>query len=117
MAEVCSNYYIALLYDFSEVQAYNTMDHVEHKDGVDHPLYINTDLEFDDESIMLYSSAEFMAGGNSDDVMQIRLAFWKHRGMGYVPPSVYTRKDLESMPGNWRVSEGDYEGIKYLYPW
>jgi hypothetical protein len=117
MQEICNNYFLALHYDFSEIQAYDTIDHVEHKDGVDHPLYIHTDPDFDDESIMLYSSAESMGVGDSDDVMQVPLAFWRHRGMGYVPPIVYTRDDLELMPGNWGVSDGDYEGIQHLYPW
>jgi hypothetical protein len=100
MQEICNDYVLVLQYDFWEIQAYNIFDHVEHKDGADRPLYINTDLDFDDESVMLYSSAEFMQDGDSEDTMQVPVVFWKHSGMGYVPPIEYTRDDLELMPGN-----------------
>ena len=119
MAEVCNNYYLGLIYDFNAVQDFDTIDHDEYdKHGNKHTLFVNSDLEFDDESIMLYSSTEFMNPANDPhDVMQVPLAFWKHRGMGYDPPEEFTKDDLQLIPVNWKVSEGDGEGVRHLYPW
>jgi hypothetical protein len=50
--QVCNNYYLGFLYGLDAIQAFDAIDHDEHKDGVDYPLFINTDLDFDDESIM-----------------------------------------------------------------
>jgi hypothetical protein len=118
MEQVCNNYYVAVLYDFDAIQDFDTIDHIELKDGKEYPLFITTDLDFDDNSIMLYSSAEFM-NPNSDvnDVMQVPLSYWKHRGIGFTPPSQPTKNDLELIPVNWVVSSGDYEGVCHLYPY
>jgi hypothetical protein len=68
-------------------------------DGQDYPLFINTNLDFDDESIMLYGSGEFTdSNRDASDVMQVPLAYWKHRSIGFTPPSQYTKDDLELIP-------------------
>ncbi|KAH7086474.1 hypothetical protein FB567DRAFT_603521 [Paraphoma chrysanthemicola] len=118
MDEICNNYFLATLYGFGIIRDFDTIDHTEWNDGVDYPLIITSDLEFDDESIMLYSSAEFIEDGHdSTDVMQVPLAFWKNRHVGFDPPEHFTKADLELIPVNWEVSDGDYEGVKHVYPW
>ena len=116
--KVCNNYYHGFIYGLDAIQAFDTIDHDEHKDGVDYPLFINTDLDFDDESIMLYGSGEFMnSNGDASDVMQVPLAYWKNRHIGFEPPSQYTKYDLELIPHQREVSHSDAEGIVHLYPW
>ncbi|KAF2821450.1 hypothetical protein CC86DRAFT_411141 [Ophiobolus disseminans] len=119
MAQICSNYYLALIHNFPAIQDFETIDHDAYdNDGKRHTLFLNTDLEFDDESIMLYSSAELTnPGKNGNDVTQVPLSFWKHRDMGYDPPEQFTKDNLELIPINWEVSHGDFEGIQHLYPW
>ncbi|OWY41372.1 hypothetical protein AALT_g1125 [Alternaria alternata] len=120
MEQVCNDYRLALLYDFTAIQDFDTIDHVDpvHKDGKAWPLFIKHDLEFDDESIMLYSSAEFANdGADVDDVMQVPLAFWKDRGIGFGPPSRVEKDNLEIIDVRWKVSDGDLEGVKHLYPY
>jgi hypothetical protein len=81
-------------------------------------LFIKHDDEFDDESIMLYTSAEFAnEGADVDDVMQVPLTFWKHRGIGFEPPHNIERDDLEIIDVRWKVSDGDVEGVRHLYPY
>jgi hypothetical protein len=78
MEQVCDDYHIALQYDWTVIQDYDTIDHIDpiRKDGKDWPLYINSDLDFDDESIMLYTSSEFGTEGlDTDDPLQVPLAF------------------------------------------
>lgn len=118
MQEVCNSYKLGHKHGLDSIADFDTIDHVSKKDGVRYPLFINTDLEFDDESIMFYSSSLFMnPAGDSTDVMQVPMTFWKLRGMGFTPPAHPTRDDLGLIPVNWKVSRGDYEGIEYLYPW
>lgn len=114
--QVCNSYYLGLLYGLNAIQDFDTIDHDEYdNDGNKHTLYINTDLDFDDESIMLYSSAECMNPDNdANDVMQVLLSFWKHRGVGYEPPEKVTKDDVELIGVNWDPSQGDYEGIMHL---
>jgi hypothetical protein len=117
---VCNDYRLALKYDFTAIQDFDTTDHIDphHKDGKDWPLFINHDLEFVDESIMLYTSAEFADdGADANNVMQVPLAFWKGRGMGFDPPSTIKKDDLEIIDVRWKVSDGDLEGVKHLYPY
>lgn len=67
---------------------------------------------------MLYSSAEFANdGADVDDVMQVPLAFWKDRGIGFGPPSRVEKDNLEIIDVRWKVSDGDLEGVKHLYPY
>jgi hypothetical protein len=78
--QICADYRIALQYDWPVIQDYDTIDHIDliHQDGKDWPLYINSDLDFDDESIMLYTSSEFAENGlNTDDPLQVPLASGK----------------------------------------
>lgn len=119
MHQVCNNHYLAERYDFKAINDFDTMDHsVDDKDGHSHELFITTSLEFDDESIMLYSSSEWMnQNGNSHDVKQVPLAFWKDRGMGVEHPNPPKDGELELIEPNWEVSSGDYEGVCALYPW
>jgi hypothetical protein len=120
MEEVCNDYRLALQYDFPAIQDYDTIDHIDplHKDGQEVPLYINNDLEFDDESIMLYTSAEFANDeADTDDVLQVPLAFWKNRGMGFSRPQEIKKDDLEIIDVRWKVSDGDAEGVRFLYPY
>ncbi|KAI4670566.1 uncharacterized protein J4E79_000849 [Alternaria viburni] len=120
MEQVCADYRLALQYDFPAVQDYDTIDHIAplREGGIELPLYINSDLEFDDESIMLYTSAEFANdGANTDDVLQVPLAFWKHRGVGFDPPNPVTKDDLEIIDVRWKVSDGDADGVRHLYPY
>jgi hypothetical protein len=118
--QVCADYRIALQYDWTVIQDYDIIDHIDpiRKDDKDWPLYINSDLDFDNESIMLYTSSEFAADGlDTDDPLQVPLAFWKHRGIGYEPPEMVGADDVEIIDVRWRVGAGDYEGVKHLYPW
>ncbi len=120
MEQVCADYHLALQYDFPAIQDFDTIDHIDplYKDGHELPLYINNDLDFDDESIMLYTSSEFANdGANTDDVLQVPLAFWKDRGMGFNPPKEPKREDLETIDVRWKVSDGDAEGVRELYPY
>jgi hypothetical protein len=119
MTEVCNNYFLGLKYGLNAVQDFDTIDHDEYDEsGNKHMLFINSDLDFDDESIMLYSSVEFMNPDNDGkDAMQVPLAFWKHRGVEFDPPETVKTEDLELIEVNWEVSQGDYEGVMYLYSW
>jgi hypothetical protein len=120
MAQVCADYRIALMYDWTVIQDYDTIDHIGpiRKDDKDWPLFINSDLDFDDESIMLYTSSEFAEDGlDTDDPLQVPLAFWKHRGVGYEPSEMVGEDDVEIIDVRWSVSDADYEGVKHLYPW
>jgi hypothetical protein len=117
--QVCAEYRIALKYDWPAIQDYDTIDHINpiRKDDEDWPLYINSDLDFDDENIMLYSSSEYAEEGlDTDDPLQVALAFWKDRGIGFEPPEMVGEDDVEIIDVRWRVSEWDYEGVKHLYP-
>jgi len=120
MKDVCNDYCLALKYDFAAIQDYDTIDHIDpyHKDGKEWPLYINSDLDFDDESIMLYTPAEYAnEDADTDDVLQVPLAFWKDRGVGYEPPEMIGEDELEIIEPKWEISDGDVEGVQYLYPW
>jgi hypothetical protein len=111
MEQVYADYRIALKYDWTVIQDYDTIDHIDpsRKDNKDWPLYINSDLDFDDESIMLYTSSEFAADGlDTDDPLQVPLVFWKHRGIGYEPPEMVGEDDVEIIDVRGRVGEGDY---------
>ena len=67
---------------------------------------------------MLYTSSEFAEDGlNTDDPLQVPLAFWKNRGIGYEPSEMVGKDDIEIIDLRWIVSNGDYKGIKHLYPW
>jgi hypothetical protein len=118
VGEVCKTYWIADLYFFDPIQSFDTIDHLEVKDGKQYPLFIVPDDEFDDESVRLYSLGEFMnPDGDPNDVMHLQLSYWKKRGTGYVGPSQPTKDDLELIPVNWKVSSGDYEGVCHFYPY
>jgi hypothetical protein len=75
--QVCNNYYLGLLYGLNAVGDYDTIDRDTYdKNDNKHTLFIITDLDIDDESITLYSSAEFVDPDNdADDVMQVPLTF------------------------------------------
>ncbi|KAF2027968.1 hypothetical protein EK21DRAFT_70805, partial [Setomelanomma holmii] len=109
MAEVCNDYGLGLQYNFHAISDFDTIDHTESKDGEDQLLIITTDLDFDDESIMLYSSAEFIRDGL--DVSDV------HRWVGFEPPEPWTKDDLELIAVDREVSEDDHEGVKHLWPW
>jgi hypothetical protein len=67
---------------------------------------------------MLYTSSGSAADGlDTDDPLQVPLAFWKHRRIGYEPPEMVGADDIEIIDVRWRVNAGDYEGVKHLYPW
>lgn len=119
MHQVCNNHYLANRYDFTAINDFDTTDHsVDDKDGTSHSLFINTSFDFDDEPTMLYSSSEWMnKNGDSHDVKQVPLAFWKDRGMGVKHPNPPKDGEMEFIEPNWEVSSGDYEGVCALYPW
>jgi hypothetical protein len=56
------------------------------------------------------------SNGDASDVMQVSLAYWKNRNIGFTPPSQYTKDDLELISYPWEVSHTDAEGIVHLYP-
>jgi hypothetical protein len=35
------------------------------------------------------------SNGDASDVMQVPLAYWKNRNIGFTPPNQYTKDDLE----------------------
>jgi hypothetical protein len=57
------------------------------------------------------------SNGDASDVVQVPLAYWKNRNIGFTPPNQYTKDDLELISYQREVSHADAEGIVHLYPW
>jgi hypothetical protein len=120
MDEVCTHGVIAASYGFYAVESYtkhDTLDPGATKIGLNYPRYQNyPENDYDYMSIMQYSSNP-KNWFDDNKKLQSSLAFWKHGGPNFVPPTTVTKDDLDFIYDKSRPSDKDVKAIQMLYPY
>jgi hypothetical protein len=120
MEQVCANGAIAALYGWNDINDFDTMNHIDPASNLVgqnwYWLQNFPDRDYDEASIMHYDS--HAAHWNHDEEkMYVRLALWYNRDPDFMPPTQFTKDDLEFVYTNFEPSPEDVKGIKKLYAW
>jgi hypothetical protein len=87
---------------------------VEHRNG--RPLIDTHSNALDYDSIMGYDSAQGLDIDAPLDKWHAPLVAWT-KGYQQTPPTVRTDDNCAQIWPKESVSEGDYAGIRFIYPW